>query len=298
MASRLRRVTVSQYVLSVMIGALAESFLFAAFPTKLVGAIGIVIPPCYFFFKKRNLRKVVRHGHLPCWTACWNKTYFGPKGLSVGFDLPGPIFHDTFVHPKRKFWLPQRVLAGELKTPMRPSRAARRARITIARVQDPKPHAGRVPLVAPLRLRWLQLLFHTIKNRPRDWLDEIERDAQDRAAAIQQLRARRLYLEELQSAGPDLPPRHPLLANDDSESSISTIQSIMVKDRNAPWFFVNSSAERLKARKDYIATIPKDFTARGRPKKQVKFARLSVIDDEDENSGAGRDHVTAVKRTS
>ncbi|TKX25679.1 hypothetical protein C1H76_2329 [Elsinoe australis] len=178
-----------------LLGCLAESFAFATFPSKIFAGIGLFIPPSYYYFKQRNLRKAVIHGHIPCWTACWNKTYFGPKGLSVGFDLPGPIFHNTFVHPKRKFLFWQRVLHGPLKAPMRPSRASRRARITIARVTDPVPHAGRMPVIEPLVLPLVQRFLDAIKNRPRDFVEDLERRANERQAIILELRARRKFLQ-------------------------------------------------------------------------------------------------------
>ncbi|PNS15808.1 hypothetical protein CAC42_4260 [Sphaceloma murrayae] len=123
-----------------------------------------------------------------------NQTYFGPKGLCVGFDLPGPIFRTTFVHPKRRFFLFHRVLDGTLKKPIRPSRAARRSRITIARVRDPVPDAGRPPIIAPLVLPAIQRFLDALKNRPKDFVEAIEDKANERMAVIAELRARRQFL--------------------------------------------------------------------------------------------------------
>ncbi|KAF2226472.1 hypothetical protein BDZ85DRAFT_278422 [Elsinoe ampelina] len=279
------KIRVSQYILNLLAGGLVESFLIAGFPIKAVAFLGVVVPPFYFVFKARSLRKAVKHGSLPCWTACWNKTYFGPKGLSVGFDLPGPVFPDTFVHPRRKFWLPSRVLHSELKKPMQPSRAARRARITIARVRGPVPEAGRIPNIDPLKLGFLQMIFHEMKARPRAWIDEHERRARELKIAIDKLKARRRYLEELVATAPALPPRpvSPLVVDDsDSGSSISTINSIIVKDMDAPRYVTSTNAERMKQRRDYIATIPGQSRIKTKPRKRVKFAKMTVIYDEDE----------------
>ncbi|KAG8626452.1 hypothetical protein KVT40_005397 [Elsinoe batatas] len=288
-----------QYILNLFAGGLVESFLIAGFPIKAVAILGVLMPPFYFVFKARSLRKAVKHGSLPCWTACWNKTYFGPKGLSVGFDLPGPIFPDTFVHPRRKFWLPSRVLHSELKKPMRPSRAARRARITIARVRAPVPEAGRIPNIDPLKLGFLQMIFHEMKARPRAWIDEHERRARELKNAIDKLKARRRYLEELIATAPALPsrPASPLMVDDsDSGSSISTINSIIVKDMDAPRYVTSTNAERMKQRRDYIATIPGQSRTKTKPRKRVKFAKMAVIYDEDEEGHTSTERNAPTKK--
>ncbi|PSK55830.1 hypothetical protein B9Z65_4708 [Elsinoe australis] len=231
-------IRVTQYILSFLLGCLAESFASATFPSKIFAGIGLFIPPSYYYFKQKNLRKAIIHGHIPCWTACWNKTYFGPKGLSVGFDLPGPIFHNTFVHPKRKLLFWQRVLHGPLKAPMRPSRASRRARITIARVTDPVPHAGRMPVIEPLVLPLVQRFLDAIKNRPRDLVEDLERRANERQAIILELRARRKFLqasERLMEAKdiailPDLPGSPNVEADDTEDSSGSSSRSVVGAD--------------------------------------------------------------------
>lgn len=94
---------------------------------------------------------------------------------------------------------------------MRPSRASRRARITIARVTDPVPHAGRMPVIEPLVLPLVQrcelcclrsvrsvlimAVLDAIKNRPRDFVEDLERRANERQAIILELRARRKFLQ-------------------------------------------------------------------------------------------------------
>jgi len=99
----------------------------------------------YYIMKKRNTRKRVEDGTIPTWIAYWNMTYFGPKGLAVGFDLPGYIFKEAEVvrrphkTPWNKFW------RGHLRLPMSKRRMARRPRITVAIGDIPRPQAGQIP---------------------------------------------------------------------------------------------------------------------------------------------------------
>lgn len=72
----------------------------ALFPTKICGVFGLPTLPLILHFKRKNLKRSVRDGTIPTWTAYWNKTFFGPKGLCIGFDRPGPVFIDAQVEPK------------------------------------------------------------------------------------------------------------------------------------------------------------------------------------------------------
>ncbi|KAF2153301.1 hypothetical protein K461DRAFT_138594 [Myriangium duriaei CBS 260.36] len=158
--SRIRqanRITPGQSALLFAIAIACEVFFFLPLlPFKLFAPCGAVVLPMYLASKRRKLRHAVNSGLIPVWTAAWNKTFFGPKGLCVGFDLPGPMFNDTFVHPKRKPLPWMRVLKGPLRRPMTPERAAHRARITIARVRSPAPKEGRVPLIDPIKIPRMQ----------------------------------------------------------------------------------------------------------------------------------------------
>jgi len=129
-----------------------DVFAIADIPTKLLSLGGVLNAPVYFHFKRKNLRRHVYDGTIPAWTAFWNKTYFGPKGLCVGFDLPGPVFKRASVEPKRRRWSVMRKVMGEYKKPMSKTRAARRARITVAVIGDAVPEAGRRPRIEPLKM--------------------------------------------------------------------------------------------------------------------------------------------------
>lgn len=146
--SRIRqanRIRPGQYAVVIGVGFLCEVFALIGWPFRILAFGSLATIQLYFSCKRRNLEQAVLDGEIPTWTAAWNLTYFGPKGLSVGFDLPGPVFPDTFVHPKPKFFAWSRILHSPLRPPMRYTRAARRARITVARVQNPVADAGRVP---------------------------------------------------------------------------------------------------------------------------------------------------------
>ena len=98
----------------------------------------------YYNIKKRNTRKRVEDGTIPAWNALWNQTYFGPKGLAVGFDLPGCIFKDATVVPKPHKMPWSKVWRGP-PTPMSKKRMARRPRVTVAVIHNAEPEAGQIP---------------------------------------------------------------------------------------------------------------------------------------------------------
>lgn len=162
--SRIRHVdclSLTQYLIFTPTSIIVESMTLAPWPLKFISGLGGGIFVTFLYLKHRNLRRAVRNGHLPRWTAYWNETYFGPKGLSVGFDMPGPVFPTAFVHPRQGLLFPwSRDPRGPYKKPMSISRAARKARVTIALVSDPRPEQGRVPKVDALKVPFIQRLWH------------------------------------------------------------------------------------------------------------------------------------------
>lgn len=149
--------TRKQIALMLCIALVTECFVIAALPTKIISMGAAINTPLYFYFKRKNLRRHVFDGTIPAWTAFWNNTYFGPKGLAVGFDLPGPVFTEATVVPKPRYTPYARLFKGKFRTKaMSNSRAARRARITIVRVRDPNPEAGRCPRIEPTKIPRIQ----------------------------------------------------------------------------------------------------------------------------------------------
>lgn len=143
-------------VLNEVLAALAGAYIWPI-AAKWIAAGFMLECPLYFYFKDRNLRRRFWDGTTPAWTAFWNLTFFGPKGLVVGFDLPGPVFEDAAVAPKTRTTSLGRVYRGTYKDKaMSTSRAARRARITIVRVHDPMPDAGRRPRIEPMEVSRIQ----------------------------------------------------------------------------------------------------------------------------------------------
>lgn len=116
------------------------------------GLLGIGLGPV---FKEYNLWRRVRDGTLPVWTAYWNQAFFGPKGLVVGFDMAGPGFDDAEVEPEpRQFFLLKR-LRGPFKSPVSKRRAAKKPRISIAFIDQPRPQAGCQPEIRT-KTSWFQ----------------------------------------------------------------------------------------------------------------------------------------------
>ncbi|GAM84144.1 hypothetical protein ANO11243_021370 [Dothideomycetidae sp. 11243] len=201
-----------------------DLLVFAPWPDKILSLPALTAFPLYQYVKRRNLRNQVKNGHIPIWTATWNMTYFGPKGLCVGFDLPGPVFPQAFVHPKQKPFRWMR-LYGSLRKPMSSTQAARRARITIARVHDPIADAGRVPNIDPLPVRRAQKLLTRLGARPKRYIARLERKVDDREALVASMRARReryeAALEEAETIRPRVELRRRLEAAEASASCTS-----------------------------------------------------------------------------
>lgn len=137
---------------------LTEGWVFFTQPAQSLTLGGLLNIPLYFHFKRKNLRRNVYNGTIPAWTAYWNKTFFGPKGLVVGFDLPGPVFLHASVNPKPRLLPLMRIIKGRYATKeMSARRAAKRARITMIRLHDPVPDNGRRPYLEPVEVAQIQL---------------------------------------------------------------------------------------------------------------------------------------------
>lgn len=128
----------------------------AALPTKGLALAGIVMVPLYYHFKNKNLRRRVRDGSIPIWTAVWDEVYFKPKGVVVGFDTAGLVFPDLPVQPRPKPWRSR--TKGRVMTI---KQAAKQARISVVRLHDPAPEAGSVPGIEPIHFT----RFHRLLDR-------------------------------------------------------------------------------------------------------------------------------------
>jgi len=116
------------------------------FPWNILIEILDPAPLIYISLKKRNTRNRVRDGTIPAWTAYWNMTYFGPKGLTVGFDLPGCRFDlaEVLPRPHKTPWFKKWI--GPFREPMSEWRMAKYPRITIAETtEEAQPDKGRIP---------------------------------------------------------------------------------------------------------------------------------------------------------
>ena len=155
----------------------------------------------YIHFRRRNVKIRVYDGTLPAWTAYWNKTFFGPKGLCVGFDLPGPLFENARVQPtQRTMWK-----RGTDRPPESTLCAAQQMRITIAKVRTPRPEAGRHPRVET-RMSWyyqgmfVQLLPAAVdvdRLEVIDYLSDIEWRLNDKL--LQKLEEKQRVIDELRA---------------------------------------------------------------------------------------------------
>lgn len=127
-------------------------FTFALGPVGLpVGAIlagAFVTGPVFFALKGHRLRHHVRNGDIKKWLNAWNTQYFNPKGLMIGFNLPGRRISGIMVAPK-----PRRstFIFGQYKKPKSQWSVSRRPRLVIVRLNDPVPDAGSLPQIAPIK---------------------------------------------------------------------------------------------------------------------------------------------------
>lgn len=102
--SRANSASNRQMLISGIITTLFEACMLWTIPILGVSGATATSLLALMYAKRYNLKQRMRDGSIPAWTAYWNATYFGPKGLVVGFDLPGPVFAHVAVAPKRR-WL-------------------------------------------------------------------------------------------------------------------------------------------------------------------------------------------------
>lgn len=121
-------------------------FVFMLGPPGLpVGAIfsgGLTTGPIYYALKGHHLRHHVRNRDIPDWLTTWNTQYFNPKGLMVGFNLPGRRVQHAAVAPKIRM---NSLFLGKYKKPKSPRRVAKKPRIVVVKLHDPAPEAGVIP---------------------------------------------------------------------------------------------------------------------------------------------------------
>lgn len=123
-------------------------FPLAAIPASI--AITISFWTGYFALKHQELKRHVRNGDIPRWLEVWNKQYFNPKGLMIGFNLPGhEVQYAPFVPRPRRF----STFRGTYKQPQSQRSANKRARLVIVRLDDqPAPDAGQAPHLTPIKV--------------------------------------------------------------------------------------------------------------------------------------------------
>lgn len=121
------------------------------FPTAALVSAGVMSGPGFFLLKGHQLRRHVRNRDIAKWLAAWNTQFFAPKGLMVGFNLPGSRVRQTAVAPRAK---KSAVFAsGKMyRKPLSERRVARRPRVVLVRLEEPKPEAGQVPLLDPIKV--------------------------------------------------------------------------------------------------------------------------------------------------
>lgn len=128
-------------------------FLFAlgpvGFPIIAMGSAIFLEGPVLFKTKAHRLKRNVRNGKIPEWLAAWNLQYFNPKGLMVGFNLPGRKIKHAAVAPRAR---KHTALIGTYKKPITRKKAARKARLVVVKLHDPVPEAGTVPKLDPIKI--------------------------------------------------------------------------------------------------------------------------------------------------
>ena len=184
------------------------------FPLGAIISGGITTGPIFYALKGRRLRRHVHNRDIPNWLAMWNAQYFNPKGLVVGFNLPGRRLEHAVVAPKPR----KTMINGDgYRKPKSQRSVARRPRIVIIPLHDPVAGAGSVPLVAPIRISQLHRreyphgrdhlhLLRMVLIRYTD-LDKLKRIMKPSRKLTARLEKKRLMIEQLRAQRLDLVAR-------------------------------------------------------------------------------------------
>lgn len=188
--SRNQLVVVSTLTLGFELFFLASGFGIFTLPFAALTAVALGNLPFYFIFKKRNLRRNIRNGKIPAWMAAHNDEFFGPKGLRLAFELPGAELPYTEVAPRRRV---KTMALGEFKKPMKTRRAARRTRIVVVEAGEPRPEAGMLPVLLPLRT---SKMHQMLKQGSVQWMVKRIKLYKAKTAEAQSERVRLMSLEQ------------------------------------------------------------------------------------------------------
>lgn len=119
------------------------------FPVAAIISGALMGGPTMYGVKGQRLRRNVRNGNIPDWLVAWNTQYFNPKGLMVGFNLPGRQVQHAAVAPRLRR---KSSFAGKYKKPRSQRKATKRSRIVIVNIHEPTPGAGYVPQIEPIEI--------------------------------------------------------------------------------------------------------------------------------------------------
>ncbi|KAL1301749.1 hypothetical protein AAFC00_005951 [Neodothiora populina] len=189
-------------VLGTMSIVLQAAFVFGlgppGIPVAAIASGAFVGGPLYYAIKGHRLRHNVRNRNIPDWLSAWNTQYFNPKGLMIGFNLPGRPVRKAAVAPRLR---KHTAIAGKYKRPKSARRVTRRPRIVIVKLHDPVPEAGTVPNLEPVKIAALwkyMCLAKLSRMRSSKLLAMIDTKRQ----AAHDLRLQRLQAESLRLNSP------------------------------------------------------------------------------------------------